>query len=807
MPVAVPPRADAPSLLPRVHERITELTAADDRALRGATARLAPDDAVEATALAAVATRRIRDVELHDAQLVAGLAMCLGSSVQMRTGEGKTFAAIAPALLFARTHGTVHVVTANPYLAERDSAWSGDVLRALGLTVGVTLPGRSRAEIRTAYLADVVFGAGSDFGFDRLRDRLVLPGDPPVQRGRRAAIVDEADAVLVDGARTPLVLSGRTPVDATAVRRADDVVRQVLPDPGAIDVDPLLGRIELTDRGIDLVEGRLGVGALFAGDQLSDWPHVVHNAVRAHVLLERDRDYVVRDDATLAVVDELTGRVLPGRRWSDGLHQAVEAKEGLALTQDRRALGRTTIGGYFSGYDVLVGMSGTLEGAEEELLAVYGITTTAVAPHRPVRRRDVDDLRAPDGATKEAAIADDVVERHRRGQPVLVGTVSIAQTQRMSELLETRRVAHQVLTARNDAEEAAVIAAAGRRGAVTVATQMAGRGVDIVLGPDVADGLMVWGVEHHPARRLDLQLRGRAGRQGDPGETRFAVADDEAATTQGELERLAAEGRRDGRVLDGPIDALEDLVHEWRRAASDPRACVEDLLPRAVRCMADEPLPIVLAVPGIGSSLPRTSGRRGRELTQRIEDRLTSRADPELWADIASAVLGQLLVTMWSETLEHLETAKSLARIGHLFGAHLRAWRVQTEQRYGRFRVIVQRAWVVHLLLAEIVVGDGSAPDIEHDGDTEVEQDENTEDEVDVEVEVDGRHEWSGFSMNAWWRRHCSLAPPDPELVLDLDAIGDAAPGTLRVHLDLDDPTRSRIVVPAGYRSRTASSP
>lgn len=421
----------------------------------------------------------------------------------------------------------------------------------------------------------------------------------------------------------------------------------------------------------------------------------IHTALRAHLLLHRDRDYVVRpEDGTIGVVDELTGRVLPGRRWSEGLHQAVEAKEHTPMTTDRRPLGRITVGNYFRGYDVLVGMSGTLEGAEAELLAVYNMPTLAVPTNRSTRRVDHPDLRSTDQATKLIAVADDTAARHQAGQPVLVGTVSIAQAGQISSLLDHRQVPHRVLTARNDAAEAEIIAIAGRRGAVTVTTQMAGRGVDVIVDAD--ENLMVWGVEHHSSRRLDLQLRGRTGRQGAPGETRFAVADDEPLLSlatnvdhaQQQLEQLDASARRDSRFLDGPIDAAHNHVYEWRLHAADLLNC-RQLLSEASQFVSQSPSPPLLSLAPLDGPLPATSGRRQRELRRRIAvalERRRRKLPDETWDQVTSAVLRRILLDLWTDALDHLDSEKNLERISHLFGVHPRAWSSKVERRYATFR-------------------------------------------------------------------------------------------------------------------------
>lgn len=771
--------------------------------LRASAVTLGAGDVAVACAVASLACQHVLGVKLHEQQLLASALLCGGTTVQMRTGEGKTFAAVAPALLFAKTYGAVHVVTANPYLAERDAEWSGSVLRALGLQVAATLPGRPRATTRDAYRADVVYGAAADFGFDYLRDRLVLPGDDPVQRGRPAAIIDEIDAVLIDGALTPLVLSAPSPTDVDAVRRADRVIAELVAsgDRDHFNVDELLGRAELTDSGIDAVEALLNVGNLFQSTAREDWPFLIHSALRAHLLLRRDRDYVVQDGAdAIGVVDDLTGRILPGRRWSDGLHQAVEAKERVAVTTDRRTLGTVTTGSYFGGYEQLVGMSGTLEGAEHELRHVYNIESLAVPTHRRVRRVDHPDVEVADESTKFERIADDTATRHHRDQPVLVGTVSIDQANRMSVLLTARRVPHRVLTARNDAAEAEIISQAGKPGAVTVATQMAGRGVDIIV--DHRDGLMVWGVEHHASLRLDLQLRGRAGRQGHPGETQFGIAQDDqllefggdVAIAQQRVEDLDAATRRESRTLDVPIDSLHDLVHDWRLKAADDDQC-RTMLADAVRRIAASHLVGLADRHGITNGLPHTTRRRDRELHRRIGAALGARhatLEPGAWDAVTSAVLRALLLAQWTDTLDQLDSDKHLARISQVFGLQPQMWAERVEGRYATFRTQVQRAWILHLLSGQIVRSDTEAEPT----DAPLDSTANVS-VLDVsEVEIGYDHEWTGPSFNKFIRRHLSVTHPDPPLVLELDAIGDATPNTVRVVLDHDDPSQTRIVLP-----------
>lgn len=783
--------------LPVTRARIGALRSADsgDLTRRAAHADAKVDDIV---ALGAEATRRVLGVELHDGQLLAGAAMCIGYGVQMLTGEGKTFASIIPALFHGRAGGGVHVVTANPYLAARDASWSGAVLESLGLSVGVTLPGMSRAATRAAYACDVTFGADREFGFDYLRDNLWLPGESPVQRGRAAAIVDEADAVLLDQARTPLVLSGSSLTTRDVIGRVDAVVRQ-LRVPEHVAVDPERHRCDLTDAGIARCEDLLGVPNLYADDTV-DWPHRLSMGLRAHVVLQRDRDYIVSGGA-ICVVDEVTGRIADGRRWSDGLQQAVEAKEGLGIVDERRAFARITVGSYFLGYNHLIGMSGTLEGAEQELADTYGMQGVAIPPNRPVIRRDHPDVTFTDRSARDLAVASDVATRHQVGQPVLVATRSIAQSLAFARLLEDRDVPHRVLTARNDADEAAIIARAGQQGAVTVATQMAGRGVDIVLDEDArrAGGLMVWGLEHHPSRRHDMQLVGRSGRQGDPGESRFAACPDDEIAGIGQTlaEQLDAELRATVRHFDGAVDEAQQRLHAWREASANTP--IEPQLTDAIATLATtlattsrRQRPALAADIGLDlGHLPRRSTHRRREIDNRLQGMLERRATElggtAAWAEVARVVLSQLLIVLWADQLDILESRKTLARISTPQAGDVSAWRVDVARSYQAFTATVTQEWItqlLHLRLGAIWSGSSSM-------------------EVPAAVEATAQPidatepppEWTGWSYNRWVRNHFGLLVNwEPPVVLALDAVGDTTESPrAKVRLDLDDPRRSAV--------------
>ena len=785
------------------------LAAATEAELAERVAKAAGDAAGDVVVTAAVATemvRRILGVTLHDGQVMASMALSTGWTVQMRTGEGKTFAAIAPALFHA-ARGPVHVVTANAYLASRDAEWSGSVLRALGCTTGALVPGSDRATARSAYAASVTYGAGMDFGFDFLRDNLFLVGDEPVQRGRRFALVDEADAVLIDQARTPLVLSAPAPARTDPVARAEAACRMLRMDEDVV-VDELHRRIDLTDEGARRCEELLRVDNLYEPGPV-DWPHLIQNALRARALLQRDRDYIVAD-GNVRVVDEHTGRVVDARRWGEGLHQAVEAKEQVALTLERRPVGRITVGGFFGGYDELVGMSGTLEGAADELADAYGVRLVVVPTNKPVVRVDRGDVDLPGEDAKFDTVAGDVVARHGRGQPVLVGTVSIEQTHAFSEVLAARGVPHRTLSAKNDAEEAELIAKAGKRGSVTVATQMAGRGVDIVLGDGVAGlgGLMVWGLEHHPARRLDMQLRGRSGRQGDPGETCFAVCPTDGVVDQDEAERVDRELRDDVREMDVIVDSLQRHLYGWRESVAVDGAAGE--LEPATGAAATAAIDRLVALASVPlDALPWWPSKRQREVEARVDDALQARRseiEHGLFHGGAQLLLRHLLVVLWSDELEALDYHKHIASLGPAFGmGRVPGWKERAVQSYATFEATVRIEWVRQLLSCSFCrVERRARRDVPHDK-TALRDGEVAEivlPSTAAEMSAGGTEgsetpllgTWEGWSFNRFVRDHFGPRPPEAPVVLTIDAIGDRAGGSY-VELDLEDPSRTTVFV------------
>jgi preprotein translocase subunit SecA len=522
----------------------------------------------EAFAAVREASRRVAGKRHFDVQLAGGVAMHWGHIAEMKTGEGKTLVATLPAYLNALTGEGVHIVTVNDYLAKRDAEWMGAIYRFLGLEVGVILATMTPWERRPNYAADITYGTNNEFGFDYLRDNMALSTDELVQRGHSFAIVDEVDSILVDEARTPLIISGPAEQGARWYQQFARIVPRMRRDEH-YEVDEGKHTVAINEEGVAQVEETLGIENLY--DSLNT-PLVQHlqNAVRAKELYRRDRDYIVRDGEVL-IVDEFTGRVLEGRRYSEGLHQAIEAKEGVRIKEENQTYDTITLQNYFRLYDSLSGMTGTAKTEEAEFNHIYKLGVVEIPTNRPMIRADHSDVIYKTEQAKFDALVQEIAERHAAGQPLVVGTVSIEKSERVSRLLERRGIRHNVLNAKNHEREAHIIAQAGRLGAVTVATNMAGRGVDIMLGgnveylaqeqlrvnglePEEADpeewsrslqaeieaktqevaaehdkvvelgGLCVLGTERHESRRIDNQLRGRSGRQGDPGASKFFLS-------------------------------------------------------------------------------------------------------------------------------------------------------------------------------------------------------------------------------------------------------------------------------------------
>ncbi|KAB2953605.1 preprotein translocase subunit SecA [Heliorestis acidaminivorans] len=475
----------------------------------------------EAFATVREASRRVLGMRHFDVQLIGGTVLHQGRIAEMRTGEGKTLVATLPSYLNALTGKGVHVVTVNDYLASRDAEWMGQIHRFLGLEVGLIVHGLSFEQRKAAYNADITYGTNNEFGFDYLRDNMVVRPENMVQRPQHYAIVDEVDSILIDEARTPLIISGQ----ADKPTEKYYAVARIIPRLKREDdykVDEKAHVVTLTEEGVSKVERMLGIENL--ADSL-EWAHHVNQGLKAHALMKRDRNYVVKD-GEVVIVDEFTGRLMFGRRYSEGLHQAIEAKEGLKIQNESQTLATITLQNYFRMYKKLSGMTGTAKTEEQEFIQIYKMDVVTIPTNRAIQRLDHSDVVYRTEEGKFNAVVEDIIEHHRTGQPMLVGTVSIEKSEILSDKLKKRGVPHQVLNAKHHEKEAEIIKNAGQKGMVTIATNMAGRGTDIVLGDDIADvgGLYVIGTERHESRRIDNQLRGRSGRQGDPGETKFYVS-------------------------------------------------------------------------------------------------------------------------------------------------------------------------------------------------------------------------------------------------------------------------------------------
>ncbi|HEX7096652.1 MAG TPA: preprotein translocase subunit SecA [Acidimicrobiales bacterium] len=593
------------ALVPDINALEPEMQALSDDALRAKTVefrnRLAngetlDDRLVEAFAVVREAASRVIGQRHYDVQLMGGAALHLGWIAEMKTGEGKTLVSTLPVYLNGLAGNGVHVCTVNDYLATRDAEWMGQIHRWLGLSVGLIVPGKGDSAYKRAqYACDITYGTNNEFGFDYLRDNMAMSLAGKVQRGHNYCIVDEVDSILIDEARTPLIISGRVADSAQLYYKFASIVRGLTRDVH-YEVDEEKRIVAPTEEGIHAVERALGVENLY--DELStNLVHQLQAALRAKELYKRDRDYIVQN-GEVKIVDEFTGRILEGRRWSEGLHQAIEAKEGVKIKEENQTLATITLQNYFRMYEKLAGMTGTAETEAAELANTYQLQVVPIPTHRPMIRVDHPDLIYKTEEAKFEAVANDIAERHAKGQPVLVGTVSVEKSERLSRILEKRGIPHEVLNAKQHFREAEIVAQAGRLGAVTVATNMAGRGVDILLGGNpeglarrdvlaegldpsseegkarlaeltakyepqckaegdavrALGGLYVLGTERHESRRIDNQLRGRSGRQGDPGESRFYLS------LEDDLMRIFATGALSwvmGKALpdDVPIEA------------------------------------------------------------------------------------------------------------------------------------------------------------------------------------------------------------------------------------------------------------
>ncbi|MBU3021544.1 preprotein translocase subunit SecA [Aestuariibacter sp. A3R04] len=602
-----------------------ELEALSDEQLKGKTAELkarlengetTDDILVDAFATVREASKRVYGMRHFDVQMLGGMVLESGKIAEMRTGEGKTLTATLPTYLNALTGKGVHVVTVNDYLARRDADWSRELFEFLGMTVGCNIPGLSPEMKRAAYQADVTYGTNNEFGFDYLRDNMAFSPKDRVQRPLHYAVVDEVDSILIDEARTPLIISGAAEDSSQLYRAINTIIPELVQQEkedeegqegdGDYTVDEKAKQIHLTERGQIHVEeilqknGILPEGeSLFAAGNISLLHHI-NAALRAHKLFQKDVDYIVKDDQ-IVIVDEHTGRTMEGRRWSEGLHQAVEAKEGVKIQNENQTLASITFQNYFRIYEKLAGMTGTADTEAFEFQHIYGLETVVIPTNRPMIRKDMADLIYLTAQEKYDAIVADIRAAVKKGQPVLVGTVSIENSELLSRVLKKEKIPHKVLNAKFHAQEADIIAQAGKPGAVTIATNMAGRGTDIVLGGNWkaeveklenpteaqikklkdewdkqhqavldAGGLHIIGTERHESRRIDNQLRGRSGRQGDPGSSRFYLSLDDA------LMRIFASEKMAGMMKRLGMEHGEAIEHPWvTRAIENAQRKVE----------------------------------------------------------------------------------------------------------------------------------------------------------------------------------------------------------------------------------------
>ncbi len=602
-------------LLKRMVKTVTQINALEpqfaaltDQELRAKTGefrdRLAQgktlDDLLpEAFAAVREAGKRMLDMRHFDVQLIGGMVLHQGKIAEMRTGEGKTLVATAPVYLNALSGVGVHVVTVNDYLARRDAKWMGQIYEFLGMTTGVVVPGMETDEKRAAYAADITYGTNNEFGFDYLRDNMAFTAAQRMQRKLNFAVVDEVDSILIDEARTPLIISGPTDESSELYTKINVLIprltkQQAEDGPGDYTLDEKARQALLTEEGLSRVEQLfVEAGILTEHDSLYDpanirLMHHLDSGLRAHALFQRDVDYIVKDDQVI-IVDEFTGRTMPGRRWSEGLHQAVEAKEGVQIQNENQTLASITFQNYFRLYQKLSGMTGTADTEAYELQQIYNLEVVVIPTHRPMIRKDYSDLVYLTAKEKLGAITQDVKDCLAGRQPVLVGTVSIETSEYLSKLLDKEKIKHQVLNAKFHEKEAEIVAQAGRPGSVTIATNMAGRGTDIVLGGSLqselaalaadtgeqekdelraewqarhdeviaAGGLHIIGTERHESRRVDNQLRGRSGRQGDPGSSRFYLS------LEDNLMRIFASERVAGLMQKLGMNEGEAIEHPW----------------------------------------------------------------------------------------------------------------------------------------------------------------------------------------------------------------------------------------------------
>lgn len=509
---------------------------------------------VEAFAVIREASTRVLKMTPYPVQLLGAIALHQGNIAEMKTGEGKTLVGTLPVYLNAITGKGVHVVTVNEYLARRDCEMMGELFEFLGLTVGLNQSGLSKEDKQKAYAADVTYSTNNELGFDYLRDNMVLYKEQMVQRPLHFALVDEVDSILVDEARTPLIISGSVERSTQLYQQANQFIR-ILKNEEDYTYDEKTKNVQLTEEGVNKAERAFGIENLFDQKHVQ-LNHHLTQSLKAHVVMQRDADYVV-EEGEVVIVDQFTGRLMKGRRYSDGLHQAIEAKEGLQIQKESMTLASITFQNYFRRYQKLAGMTGTAKTEEEEFRNIYGMDVMAIPTNKPIARDDRPDLIFKTMEAKFRAVVKEIEELHKKGQPVLVGTVNVETSELVSTMLKKRRIPHHVLNAKNHEREAEIIENAGQKGAVTIATNMAGRGTDIKLGDGVKElgGLHVLGTERHESRRIDNQLRGRSGRQGDPGSTQFYLSMEDELMRRFGSDNMRTMMERLGMEEDQPIES------------------------------------------------------------------------------------------------------------------------------------------------------------------------------------------------------------------------------------------------------------
>ena len=655
----------------------------------------------EAFAAVREAAKRTLGQRHFDVQMLGGMALHRGKITEMKTGEGKTLVATLPAYLNALSGKGVHVVTVNDYLSRRDGVWMGQIYHALGLAVGVLNHEASflydpaheavKAEDaardtlgsfkivheflrpstrREAYAADVTYGTNNEYGFDYLRDNMAYAPEQMAQRGHHFAIVDEVDSILIDEARTPLIISAPDEESGELYRVFAKIAPQLKEGPD-YSVDKKFRAASITEEGIEKIERILGITNIYTEKGVK-YVHHLEQALRAQALFGRDKDYVVRGGEVI-IVDEFTGRLMPGRRWSEGLHQAVEAKEGVMVQKESRTLATVTFQNYFRMYEKLAGMTGTASTSAEEFHKVYNLDVLEIPTNKPMVRIDHPDRVYQTEAGKLKAVAQELKERHEKGQPVLVGTISIEKNERLSEILKREGVPHEVLNAKNHEQEAEIIAQAGGIGRVTLATNIAGRGVDIILGGNPPDpegaelvrssgGLFVLGTERHEARRIDNQLRGRSGRQGDPGETRFFVSlEDELMRIFGS-ERVKNMMGKLGIAEDEPIEAklvskaIESAQEKIEGFNFDARKHVleyDDVMNKQRKAIYDRRKKILFA------SADGIKEIAKENLAEGASEEILKGKEP----DLLRQLLLQTIDLLWIEHLEAMEYMRSSVRL------------------------------------------------------------------------------------------------------------------------------------------------